>query len=104
MKNHIITCIVFISIIGTSYSQICEPSSKPTPHLGAHPGLEFSNLWNQINVGGPNGEYGSANFANKPDGYNCVYIGTDGCPKAGMVHAFGFDLTPRKAKHLKFQW
>ncbi|HEX8547005.1 MAG TPA: hypothetical protein VF691_08600, partial [Cytophagaceae bacterium] len=95
----IIPLLTFLAI-GRPKAQLCEPSSKPTPHLGGHIGPEFTNLWNMINIDyGAN--YGSSNMGNAPGGHAMVYLGKDGWPRAGKEHTMMINLNVEQNPNLK---
>ncbi len=84
-----ILSLIIIGIKG--YSQICEPSSKPTPHMGGHIGAEFTNLWNMLNAGyGKN--YGNAIMGNSGGGHAKVFLGPDGWPRPVGEHTFFINM------------
>ncbi|HEX8548632.1 MAG TPA: hypothetical protein VF691_16840, partial [Cytophagaceae bacterium] len=87
---------------GSLYAQPCEPSSKPTPHMGGHISPEFTNCWNMINSEyGAN--YGSANMGNASGGHAMVFLGKDGWPREDKEHTVLVSLNPDQNPNLKVQ-
>ncbi|HEX8546850.1 MAG TPA: hypothetical protein VF691_07800, partial [Cytophagaceae bacterium] len=95
--------IVSASLLLTSnglQAQQCEPSSKPTPHLGGMIGPEFTNCWNMLNSN-YGGNYGSANMGNSPSGHATVYLGKDGWPRADKQHTMMILMGANQNPNLK---